>query len=284
LACNKSKRNRMPRNQSLRFNVLVRYLPLRFNENDLYQLFSRAGHILSVKLMQNDGNSEGYGFVNFATRKDAECAINMFDGYRINARKVMRVSWSVPGSRLGCKVFVTNIPLHWSKRDFEIAFNTCDLAEEVRLLQIRHGRRSAFVLYANSEFAQNAMRTMNGVIPSGGVIPLRVELSKKNARQLNEISKANEETHSPQIPSTGKRLSNTIFFVNILTWFDDSFLKSLFGTYGQVIDISLQRDMNGKSLGMGFATFKEISSTRSCHRGLHNATLHGNNILIHLDV
>jgi len=274
----------MPRKQSLRFNILVRYLPLRFNENDLYTLFSSAGQILSAKLMQHQGSSEGYGFVNFATRKDAECAINMFDGYRINARKVMRVSWSVPGLRLGCKVFVTNIPFHWSKRDFEIAFSAYDLAEEVRLLQIRHGRRSAFVLYKNPELAQNAIRSMNGVIPSGGMAPLRVELSKKNARQLNETSKVSEETHLPPTPSTGKILSNTIFFVNILTWFDVSFLKSLFGTYGEVVDISLQRDMKGNFLGMGFATFKDVSSTRSCHRGLHNATLHGNNILIHLDV
>jgi len=274
----------MAQHRTLRFNVLVRYLPLRFKENELYQLFSNAGQILSVKLMSHQGNSEGYGFVNFATREGAECAISMFDGYRIDAKKVMRVSWSVPGVRLGCKVFVTNIPLHWSKQDFEIAFNTQELAEEVRLLQIRKGRRSAFVLYLNPDFAQNAIRTMHGFVPDGGVVPLRVELSKKNARQLNEISHTKEEKQVFSPSSNGKRLSNTIFFVNVLTCFPVSFLKVLFGTYGEVVDISLQRDKNGKSLGMGFATFKELSSTRSCHRGLHNATVHGNVIQIELDV
>jgi len=178
------RRNSGGNQAELRNNIIVRYLPLDLDEDGLHAIFSSVGPIKSVKVMCVSTGSEGYGFVNFHNREDAERAIEIFNGYRITDRKTLKVSWSVPGKRVGCKVFVTNLPPHWTKIDFEHAFQTQGIAEEVRLVGMRNGRSSAFILYFNPMHAQQAIMRMNGKMVEGGIAPLRVELARRSADKI----------------------------------------------------------------------------------------------------
>jgi len=288
----------MTRNQKklLRYNVLVRYLPLDLTQEELYSLFSVVGSVSSVKLMCcSKTGSEGYGFVNFATEADAQRAIDYFDGHRITPRKCLKVSWSVPGQRLGCKVFVTNIPLHWEKSDFAAAFQALGKAEEVRILSLRNGRRSGFILFISAEQAQNAIETMNGYVPPGWHLPLCVELSKKDAKKLQKMQYQRRRTEQQQQSSTLQNVlqnnevnsdyehTRRLFFYNASTSLPKDFFNSLLGNYGEIQDLTLQTDNNGNFLGMGFVTYREEKSPRVCYEGLNEATLQGISLFIKMN-
>ncbi|HAP66564.1 MAG: RNA-binding protein [Nitrospinae bacterium RIFCSPLOWO2_12_39_16] len=60
-------------------------------EDDLNTLFSQAGNIESVKIIndQYSGRSKGFGFVEFATQDEADKAVSMFNGYTLGERKLI---------------------------------------------------------------------------------------------------------------------------------------------------------------------------------------------------
>jgi len=299
-----SKTNKVP----LRYNLIVRYLPLDLDEENLHCLFSTVGKILSVKLMRVKTGSEGYGFVNFAKKEDAERAIECFNGYKISARKTLKVSWSVPGKRVACKVFVTNIPTHWDQYDFETAFQTKGIAEEVRLLGLRNGRCSGFILFFNAEYASRAIETMNGIVPKNGTLPLVVELARRTSQKIHE-SPGKPRYKTPmgpgfrivdQFPSSKQRADvsvarsttsvdslpnkNTIFFFNACTHLPEMFIHSLFSHYGSVASFDIQRDQNGTFLGCGFAKYDDVRSVKLCYEGLNKANIHGKELCLRLDI
>jgi RNA recognition motif-containing protein len=68
-------------------------------ESDLSNLFSQAGNIESVKIIndQYTGRSKGFGFVEFSSQEEANKAISMFNGYSLGDRKLI-VSEAKPQS------------------------------------------------------------------------------------------------------------------------------------------------------------------------------------------
>ena len=60
-------------------------------EDDLNTLFSQAGNIESVKIIndQYSGRSKGFGFVEFATQDEADKAVSMFNGYTLGERQLI---------------------------------------------------------------------------------------------------------------------------------------------------------------------------------------------------
>jgi len=298
-----SRANKVP----LRYNLIVRYLPLDLDEENLHCLFATMGKILSVKLMRVKTGSEGYGFVNFAKKEDAERAIECFNGYKISARKTLKVSWSVPGKRVACKVFVTNIPAHWDQYDFETAFQTKSIAEEVRLLGLRNGRCSGFILFFNAEYASRAIETMNGVVPKNGTLPLIVELARRTAQKIHESpAKPRYNTSArpgfrsvDQFTSNKQRVdvsvarstsgdslpsNNGIFFYNACTHLPEMFIRNLFSHYGSVTSFDLQKDQNGTFIGCGFAKYEDVRSVKLCYEGLNKANIHGKDLCLRLDI
>ena len=70
------------------FSLFVFHLPADYTDQELYNLFNQAGHVLSAKVMYNAdiNQSKGYGFVNYATLNDAQNAITQFNGKQINGK------------------------------------------------------------------------------------------------------------------------------------------------------------------------------------------------------
>lgn len=70
--------------------LYVGNLPYTASENDVRQLFSQAGTVESVSLPadRQTGQSRGFGFVDMASNEDADNAIRMFDGYRMDGRQL----------------------------------------------------------------------------------------------------------------------------------------------------------------------------------------------------
>ena len=61
------------------------------SEEDLRALFAQAGAVASVALItdRDTGRSKGYAFIEMASQTDAEKAISMYSGHKVNDRDLM---------------------------------------------------------------------------------------------------------------------------------------------------------------------------------------------------
>lgn len=71
------------------FEIFVGNLPYRTNWQDLKDLFREAGDVVHADVRLDDrGRSKGFGIVIFDKREEADFAIEKFNGYVIDGRKI----------------------------------------------------------------------------------------------------------------------------------------------------------------------------------------------------
>ena len=71
--------------------LYVGNLPWTINDDQLKELFSQAGSVVSAQVIQDkfSGRSKGFGFVEMESDADAEKAIEMFHGKDMNGRALV---------------------------------------------------------------------------------------------------------------------------------------------------------------------------------------------------
>jgi RNA recognition motif-containing protein len=71
--------------------LYVGNLSYNVSEGDLQRLFAQAGEVKEVALIMDrtTRQSKGFGFVEMATEADAQKAIEMFNEYELDSRKLI---------------------------------------------------------------------------------------------------------------------------------------------------------------------------------------------------
>jgi len=70
--------------------LYVGNLPYRLSEDELRQVFSQAGTVVSVRIITdaNTGRSKGFGFVEMENQQQAEKAIQTLNGFDFQGRAI----------------------------------------------------------------------------------------------------------------------------------------------------------------------------------------------------
>jgi translation initiation factor 3 subunit G len=73
----------------------IQSLSVDADEDDLRELFQTFGKVVRANVIKdrNTGESKGFGFVSFESRKDAEKALNKMNGHGYDSL-ILSVSWS----------------------------------------------------------------------------------------------------------------------------------------------------------------------------------------------
>lgn len=92
---NQNFNNRDPPSGEESSSVVVRNLPFKIHEDEIKELFEDCGSIRGVKVMRNEnGDSKGFGFVDFHSVEDARKALNK-SGAQLQGRSI-NVVFSTP--------------------------------------------------------------------------------------------------------------------------------------------------------------------------------------------
>ena len=70
----------------MKSKLYVRNLPYSITENELSTLFEQSGSVIFVDIIKDriSGHSKGFGFIQMSSPVEAENAVEMFDGYRLD--------------------------------------------------------------------------------------------------------------------------------------------------------------------------------------------------------
>ena len=71
-------------------NLYVGNLSFDTSEDELKELFSQAGEVVSVKLIRDyySGKSRGFGFIEMSNQEEMQEAIKLFNGYQLKDREL----------------------------------------------------------------------------------------------------------------------------------------------------------------------------------------------------
>ncbi|XP_051217707.1 uncharacterized protein [Lolium perenne] len=165
---------------------------------DLDELFGQAGFVefSEVVYSRQTWQSCGFGFVTMSTVKEAELAVEMFNGFKMHgrrltvqhkaARRVARVEAPLCQSKSPFRLYVGNLPSQASDSWLKALFSQHGKVVEARVVDKEHDGRAlcsrgfGFVKMATEEESYVAIEALDKQIMEGR--PLRVEVAKERPR------------------------------------------------------------------------------------------------------
>lgn len=181
--------------------LIVNYLPSSMRESDFYQLFARVAPVKLCKLItdRHTGHSFCYGFVEYHSKDDAVKAIEKYNGYKIEHKK-LKVSYAQPkslghphdhvdnerpigSSQKNPNIYITDLPEAFDEKMLERLFSKYGEIVKAKVLRdprTRISRGVAFVLMTSSRYAERAVKALDGHVPSGARAPISVKYADPN--------------------------------------------------------------------------------------------------------
>ncbi|CAH0562552.1 unnamed protein product [Brassicogethes aeneus] len=312
-------------------NLIVNYLPQTMTQEEIRSLFSSIGEVESCKLIRdkvtensnspiisklakgNEGQSLGYGFVNYHRPEDAEKAINTLNGLRLQ-NKTIKVSYARPSSEAikGANLYVSGLPKNMTQQDLEALFNPYGRIITSRILCDNITGLSkgvGFIRFDQRLEAERAIQELNGTIPKGSTEPITVKFAN-NPSNNNKAIPPLAAYLTPQAtrrfagpihhptgrfrysPLAGDLLANSmlpgnamngsgwcIFVYNLAPETEENVLWQLFGPFGAVQSVKVIRDLQtNKCKGFGFVTMTNYDEAVVAIQSLNGYTL-GNRVL-----
>ncbi|XP_041436025.1 ELAV-like protein 2 isoform X3 [Xenopus laevis] len=173
-------------------NLIVNYLPQNMTQEELKSLFGSIGEIESCKLVRDkitEGQSLGYGFVNYIDPKDAEKAISTLNGLRLQT-KTIKVSYARPSSASirDANLYVSGLPKTMTQKELEQLFSQYGRIITSRILvdQVTGVSRGVgFIRFDKRIEAEEAIKGMNGQKPPGATEPITVKFANNPSQKVN---------------------------------------------------------------------------------------------------
>ncbi|XP_040214763.1 ELAV-like protein 2 isoform X9 [Rana temporaria] len=274
-------------------NLIVNYLPQNMTQEELKSLFGSIGEIESCKLVRDkitvEGQSLGYGFVNYIDPKDAEKAINTLNGLRLQT-KTIKVSYARPSSASirDANLYVSGLPKTMTQKELEQMFSQYGRIITSRILvdQVTGVSRGVgFIRFDKRIEAEEAIKGLNGQKPPGATEPITVKFANNPSQKVNhtilsQLYQSPNRRYPGPLAQQAQRFSRfspmtidgmtslaginfpghastgwCIFVYNLAPDADESILWQMFGPFGAVTNVKVIRDFNtNKCKGFGFVT------------------------------
>ena len=242
-------------------NIFVDKLPASYEEAQFKEIFAQFGEITRIKLLvdKRTGVSKCNGFILFSTPQAADAAITEMNG------KVLE-NGSIPLYVRKAKENKKNLLQYWP--GLQAMANPAIMA-------MATGRRSnngAGMMGAMPGMSGGAAGMMGNAM--GGGAGVGMPPPPPPSQPQNPYAGYTAQG-TPGVEGVTK---HTLFVYNLSADSSELDLYNLFGKFGAIIDVHLQRDLGtGQSKGFGFVAFAEYQQATAAIQGMDGYLYEKNN-------
>lgn len=250
------------------------------NESYLLNCFSPAAEVTNVKIIRNKITqaSEGYGFIEFASRAAAEMVLQQYNGAIMpQAGGIYRLNWASAGEKRhddtpDYTIFVGDLSAEVNdvllEQTFKGRYPSVKSAKVVIDRVTNRSKGYGFVKFTEESEQLRAMSEMNGVLCSSRPMRIGPAANKNTTRQQPRASYQNQGTQNDYDPN-----NTTVFVGNLDPNVTDDLLRQVFGRYGELVHVKIP---TGKRCG--FVQFADRSAAEEAMRVLEGTTLGGSSV------
>ncbi|GFP92220.1 polyadenylate-binding protein 2 [Phtheirospermum japonicum] len=241
-------------------NIFIKNLDKAIDNKALHDTFSSFGNILSCKIATDpNGQSKGYGFVQFDTEDAAQTAIDKLNGMLINDKQVyvghflrkQERDTAITKAKFN-NVFVKNLAEATTDDDLKKTFGEYGPITSSVVMRDADGKSRCFgfVNFDNADDAAKAVEALNGKKFEDK--EWFVGKAQKKSEREQELKSRFEQTTRETVD---KFQGVNLYVKNLDDTINDEKLKELFSEYGTITSCKVMRDPSGISRGSGFVAF-----------------------------
>mmetsp|Transcript_2134 Transcript_2134/g.6316 ORF Transcript_2134/g.6316 Transcript_2134/m.6316 type:complete len:644 (-) Transcript_2134:300-2231(-) len=232
-------------------------------EAELYEMFSRLGPVVSIKICRDiiTRRSLGYAYINFQQPDDAQRALEELNFVEVRGQQ-MRIMYSQrdPASRKSGvgNIFVKNLDKSITSGDLYNTFGqfgpiaSCKIATD----SVGNPKGYGFVQFEKQEAADEAIARVNNMVVAGRQVYVGPFVRRQDR-------------------GNGESKFSNVYVKNISENCTEDDLKEIFGKHGEITSVVIMRDSEGKSKEFGFVNFEAPESAKSAVEELNGFTHDG---------
>lgn len=242
-------------------NVFIKNLDTSIDNKALHDTFAAFGNVLSCKVaVDGNGQSRGYGFVQFENEDGANNAIKQLNGMLINDKQVYvglfvrRQERATPNvSQKFTNVYVKNLSETMTEEDLEKIFIPYGTITSAILMKDQSGKSRCFgfVNFQSPDAAATAVEKLNGTTISDEKVLYVGRAQRKADREAELKAKFEQE----RLSRFEKLQGANLYLKNLDDTINDEKLKELFSEFGTITSCKVMVDSQGVSKGSGFVAF-----------------------------
>lgn len=213
-------------------NLFINNLEKSIDNKALLDTFSAFGTVLSCKVAADaNGQSKGYGFVQYDNEESANNAINQLNGMLINEKKVSVGHHVRKSSNEFKNIYVKNLPETITEEDLQNYFGESGPITSAAVMRDAHGKSRCFgfVNFDKAGDAITAIEKFNGK-PYKDKVLFVGKAQKKVDREKELRAKFEQE----RISRFEKLQGANLYLKNLDDTVNDDKLKELFSEFGTI--------------------------------------------------
>jgi len=285
-------------------NVFVKNLDKNIDNKALYDTFSLFGNILSCKVSVDDnGKSNGYGFVHYETGEAAKQAVERVNGMQIGDKTVFvgefvtRQTREKPAVVNFTNLYVKNFPSEWTEEKVKELFGTYGTVTSLIVREDKKKRKFAFVDMGTPDEASKAIdalhcktdhRTQEEIERTKDKDPVPEEFYKfycQRAQLKAERTRDLKDRFAKAIApgqATGPHQGVNLYVKNLDDDMTDEGLKDLFKSYGTITSAKVMCDDRARCKGFGFVSYKSPDEATKAVTDMHLKVFKGKPLYVGL--
>ncbi|ELA42776.1 uncharacterized protein VICG_00091 [Vittaforma corneae ATCC 50505] len=279
-------------------NLFVKNIPKEYTTKKLYEIFKDFGSIASCKVsVDSNGESRGYGFVQYETVESADKAIadlrdEKFEGKTLSISRFDRSlrdqkhSDSSSSTSSFTNVFVKNFPSSLTEAKLK------DILEKygpICSIYLPLNEKSEPVGFAcvNFEKAEDAAKAVEN-LHNKHIFSLEECQDSSVATcpfyiQKAERRKEREETIRKQLEALslkGINSKNNLYIAHIPETFSEDEIRDLFSKFGTIVSIKLQKTSSENNKQFGYICFKTPEEAAAAFEAMDGTLLDNSKLRI----
>ncbi|KAI4346557.1 hypothetical protein L6164_007445 [Bauhinia variegata] len=242
-------------------NVFIKNLDSSIDNKALHDTFAAFGTVLSCKIaVDNNGQSKGYGFVQFDNEESAQNAIKQLNGMLLNDKQVYvglfvrrQERARSNGSPKFTNIYVKNFSDSTTDEDLKKLFTPYGTITSAVVMKDGNGKSRCFgfVNFQSPDSAASAVEKVNGTTVNDDKI-LYVGRAQRKVERESELKAKFEHE---RISRYEKMQGANLYLKNLDDNINDEKLKELFSEFGTITSCKVMLDLHGRSKGSGFVAF-----------------------------